>query len=637
MSSGRRPLVIAAVVVLVTAVLAGALWSLHGLAPGLTAAPPMQRAVKNPCTTSITKTIQPDTIRLCEQSEVTVAMRPTCPGIPINIVIIIDEVYKIGYSNPNDRATAIRNAIQRLAYDKQGNINVGLVWMQDGRASQRVELTTDVEDVIAQLNIPMISRFDAQPQCFECGFREAARMLDKFAKAHAGEDIKEFTILAPLGVYTDPVRPGIIRGANLVKARGVTSITTCFAWTHCAQELQEAATAPYLYLGYGEGTRLAALLYTVVRQSIATFLREVTLTDLFPDAVEVITDSVAPAAVLDPQARSLGWTFKAPILDAYTLTYRVKPLALGTWRLGDGSSVLLTDSHFREATVAVPVPELKVPVICEVTPTPTLTPTPAPTDTPTPTPTNTPTRTPTPTPVPPTPTPRPQPIYLPILIREQCIPSRTYTDVALVLDLSTTMREPSADGRRKIDVVQAAAQLFLDRMTLAGDERQGSDQVAIVAFNRTAWIQQPLTRDRSALRTAIERLPLRMEEYTRLDLAFERGAEALRDERHTINSPVLIVLTDGLPNQVPYAEDGTVETTVLRAAAAAKAAGITVYTIGVGRPGGAHREINPDLLRAAASRPNMYFGALDAGQVAGIYGELTRVIPCGGARYWPGR
>ena len=63
----------------------------------------------------------------------------------------------------------------------------------------------------------------------------------------------------------------------------------------------------------------------------------------------------------------------------------------------------------------------------------------------------------------------------------------------------------------------------------------------------------------------------------------------------TSNTPVVILLTDGLPNQVPYAEDGTVETTILRYAVAAKAAGVVMYTIGVGVPNSPdiNQRINP--------------------------------------------
>lgn len=64
---------------------------------------------------------------------------------------------------------------------------------------------------------------------------------------------------------------------------------------------------------------------------------------------------------------------------------------------------------------------------------------------------------------------------------------------------------------------------------------------------------------------------------------------------------------------------------------------VVVYTIGLGQSSGPNREINADLLRAAASAPSKYYEAPDASRLADIYGTLTRVIPCGGARYWPER
>jgi len=128
-----------------------------------------------------------------------------------------------------------------------------------------------------------------------------------------------------------------------------------------------------------------------------------------------------------------------------------------------------------------------------------------------------------------------------------------------------------------------------------------------------------------------------MQEHTRLDLAFQRGAEALAEPRAADTTAILVLLTDGLPNRVPAAEDGRPETTVLRAAQAAKDAGVLVYTIGVGRADGPQPEINPALLREAASRPDMFYPAREAGQLGTVYGQLTRVVPCGGTTFWTGR
>jgi hypothetical protein len=135
-----------------------------------------------------------------------------------------------------------------------------------------------------------------------------------------------------------------------------------------------------------------------------------------------------------------------------------------------------------------------------------------------------------------------------------------------------------------------------------------------------------------------------MAEGTRLDLALEGGRTALtgpgRDPAHT---PVLVLLTDGLPNRVPTpAPSGSQEDTVLAAAARAKAAGIRLYTIGVGRPDAPDLadRINPDLLRAAASAPEMYYQAPDAEDLARIYAEVADTLRCPAGRHdwgqpWP--
>jgi hypothetical protein len=64
---------------------------------------------------------------------------------------------------------------------------------------------------------------------------------------------------------------------------------------------------------------------------------------------------------------------------------------------------------------------------------------------------------------------------------------------------------------------------------------------------------------------------------------------------------------------------------------------MSIYTIGVGRQDGREPEINPALLRSVATRPDMFFNAPDARQLAGIYQRLSREIPCGGQATWPRR
>jgi len=270
------------------------------------------------------------------------------------------------------------------------------------------------------------------------------------------------------------------------------------------------------------------------------------------------------------------------------------------------------------------------------TPSPTPTVTPTPPDTPTPTPSltpSTPTVTLTPSLTPrPTHTPTPHVIYLPIAIRQSTC--YAHADIALVLDMSTSMKRLTSGGRPKVEAAMEAARYFARLLELTPNEFGDYDQVAIVGFNNDAWIEVGLTNDLLRVEQAIDALPGGMKEGTRLDLAFEVGQQAASGPGHRPdNEPVLILLTDGLPNRVPVGPGGSQEETVLAAAAAAKAAGTMVFTIGLGSPG----DINAQLLTEAASRPDMYFYAPDGEDLEDIYRSIAGQLPCPGEEPWPPR
>jgi uncharacterized protein YegL len=83
---------------------------------------------------------------------------------------------------------------------------------------------------------------------------------------------------------------------------------------------------------------------------------------------------------------------------------------------------------------------------------------------------------------------------------------------------------------------------------------------------------------------------------------------------------VIILLTDAAPTGVTPDE-------VRVAAARAKAAGMLIYTIGLGQ------DVDHVLLRDVASKPEWYFFAPDTGDLAEIYGQIAYSIPC--KPMWP--
>jgi len=248
-------------------------------------------------------------------------------------------------------------------------------------------------------------------------------------------------------------------------------------------------------------------------------------------------------------------------------------------------------------------------------PPPSATPFPSPTPTATPPPTGTPTR-PRPTASPTTPpTAVALPIYLPVALREVCVPAERHVDAVLVVDASSSMLELTAARRPKLDAAREAAGVFLDQLHLAA-----GDQAAIVAFNSQATLLAPLTGSRSQLDEALGRLAVA--EQTRIDLGIETARlELAGPRRRAGNQAVLVVLTDGRAN--PDGPDAAVDE-----ARQAKQAGAIVYTIGLGEA------LDEAALAEMAGGGGRFYRAPDAEALAGIYREIAGTIPCPAEAFW---
>lgn len=257
------------------------------------------------------------------------------------------------------------------------------------------------------------------------------------------------------------------------------------------------------------------------------------------------------------------------------------------------------------------------------TPIPTLSPTPSPS--PTPSATNSPSSTAIATPSPTsTSTSAPAPAFLPLLLRERCLPEQRRVDVVLVLDASLSMLEPAggdappAASRSKLDAARDAARALLDALRL-----DRGDQAAVVGFNSAATLQSPLTADRAALDRALAVIVPAA--GTCIVCAVEAAAAELAPARRQAgHAPVLVLLTDGRSNPQPAAE-------AVAGAAAAKATGIRVYTVGLGA------DLDEAALREMASGPDAYRHAPSAAELVAIYRAIAVDIPCPTDTFWAGR
>ncbi len=229
-----------------------------------------------------------------------------------------------------------------------------------------------------------------------------------------------------------------------------------------------------------------------------------------------------------------------------------------------------------------------------------------------PTPTSTPTCTSTPS--------APPELYLPLLLREHCDPTRVRADIVLVIDTSSSMRHQKlADA--KVAAVEFVRLLDLapEAASKAGRAAEGSDQVALVRFDTEAELVQELTADQSSIELAIASLSSR--QGTHIDRGLEVGLSELRSPRSRHgNTPVMVLLTDGIQTGPSGAE--------LASAEVVRNAGVALYAIGLGG------DVDEATLVEMAGNRGRYYFAPDSSELLRIYSEVARVIGCPATDFW---
>jgi hypothetical protein len=317
------------------------------------------------------------------------------------------------------------------------------------------------------------------------------------------------------------------------------------------------------------------------------------LTDRLPANIDYVPGSAVPPATWDAASRTLTWPLQhlaRTATHAFRLT--IRPREEGEWPTNVEAVADGTDGWGNPIRAVLPIPRIRV--YGELPRTPTVAPTTTPTAVATPTP---------------RPTPVPVPLYLPILLKTRDCREMRNADVALVIDTSVSMSDPTRGGSpTKLVAARDAALAFVGMLV------PGRDQAAVIQYNVAATVLVGLTDDPARAAAALGQLT--QAAGTRIDLALEAARDELTGlSRRPANNPVLILLTDGLPT-------GTTPEAVRAAADHGHAAGILTFAIGLGE------DVDADLLRAIASRPDWYYPAPDTSDLVGIYAQIAYQIPC---------
>jgi Mg-chelatase subunit ChlD len=203
------------------------------------------------------------------------------------------------------------------------------------------------------------------------------------------------------------------------------------------------------------------------------------------------------------------------------------------------------------------------------------------------------------------------------------------SDIMMVLDRSGSMAADGGDPPEPLESAKAAAASFVrlvDRNNYLG--------YFSYATNPTNPLEQTLTQDFRAVEAAIGGTVMGEDgvQYTNMGAAFYTALAELTSPRHRDNArKVIIFLTDGDVTRPVNPETGLADreyaaSFAREAALAAKAADVTVYTIGFGEFFNANPEEisrDVDLIRDLASDPAFYYKAPNIAELEAVYQKIA--------------
>jgi Ca-activated chloride channel homolog len=201
-------------------------------------------------------------------------------------------------------------------------------------------------------------------------------------------------------------------------------------------------------------------------------------------------------------------------------------------------------------------------------------------------------------------------------------------DMIIAQDISGSMASLDFQPQNRLEAAKAVISDFISRRSY--------DRIGLVVFAREAFNQSPMTTDHAVLERLLKQIQLapdlELEDGTAIGHGLANAANMLKDSK--ARSRVIILLTDGANNAGEISPE--------MAADAARALGIKVYTIGMGRTGQvpvpvdspfggqeivyAESDLDEALLqKIAESTGGQYFRATDTADLQQIYDRIDEL------------
>lgn len=184
-------------------------------------------------------------------------------------------------------------------------------------------------------------------------------------------------------------------------------------------------------------------------------------------------------------------------------------------------------------------------------------------------------------------------------------PPAQYRSADIVVAIDTSL---SMSSLGKLQAAQQAARRFTDSLDFS------LQRMAVLSFYGVGRMLIGLSTDPVAIKAAIDALPV--DRGTDIANAIDVAQEELSRNGRTDARPVIILITDGAPNEPASGP----EQAAILSANGAKVAGTVIYTIGLGS-GAAET-----LLKQIASGPDHYFFAPGNDDLTAIYEQIALVV-----------
>ena len=143
-------------------------------------------------------------------------------------------------------------------------------------------------------------------------------------------------------------------------------------------------------------------------------------------------------------------------------------------------------------------------------------------------------------------------------------------DIMMVLDTSGSMAAEDFQPKNRFQVAKETMKEFISK--------RSSDRIGLVIFGSDAYTQAPLSMDYKIIGNLFDSIELSMAgDGTAIGMAIATGLNRLKSSDS--KSKIMVLLTDG--------ENNSGEIDPIRASELARDIGVKIYTIGIGKEGGA--------------------------------------------------